>query len=372
MDLQAAMELFNTTAAQASMELFNTTAAQASMELFNTTAAQASMELVNAMAAQAAMELFNAMQWGAIVSIQTAGPLYSPVSCHNPSSLATGTHAFYKGLAKEARATKKQEITAHLSKKSGSSSAKDSKQSTEKRFLKSGVQIYIDDKLQKRTGIIPQVLEVDTKNKNFYEDLRNHLWSIFSDEILAKTEITFPPDPEQYISLGTGDSKIESHRTLLELAKSGKAIKTPAVINLFYQHPLDTFPESNIQTQAKSTRKRKNEEEHPNLTKSDTWALGGSIATKPIRGSASLSSQVNVLSHPVSKSFKMQTDGWTTAQRLQIYTTEEPPPPASKHQSFIINEYLCAITVPIDIQVDRKKHVGQGSSRHSHPAKPCQ
>jgi hypothetical protein len=65
----------------------------------------------------------------------------------------------------------------------------------------------------------------------------------------------------------------------------------------------------------------------------------------------------------------MQTDGWTTAQQLQIYTMEEPPPPSSKHQSFIINEYLCAITVPIFIQVDRKKHVGQGSSRQSHPEK---
>jgi hypothetical protein len=72
--------------------------------------------------------------------------------------------------------------------------------------------------------------------------------------------------------------------TLLELAKSGKTIK-------------------------KSTCKRKNEEEHQKLTKSDTWALGGSIATNPFRVSASLSSQVNVLSHPVIKSFKMQTDG---------------------------------------------------------------
>jgi hypothetical protein len=136
--------------------------------------------------------------------------------------------------------------------------------------LKSGVQIYIDDKLQKKTGIIPRVLEVDTKNKNFYVDLRNHLWSIFSNEILAKTQITFPPDPQPYTSLGTGDSKIESHGTLLELAKSGKTIKTPTVINLFYKNPLETFPETNIQTQDKSTCKRKNEEEHQKLTKSHT------------------------------------------------------------------------------------------------------
>jgi hypothetical protein len=122
-------------------------------------------------------------------------------------------------LVKEARATKKKEINTHLSKKACSSSAKDSKQSTEKQFLKSGVQIYINDKLQKKTGIIPQVLEVDTKHKDFYEDLCNNLWSIFSNKILAKTEITFPPDPQQYTSLGTGDSKIESHGTLLELAK---------------------------------------------------------------------------------------------------------------------------------------------------------
>jgi hypothetical protein len=132
---------------------------------------------------------------------------------------------------------------------------------------------------------------------------------------------------------------------------------------------LETFPETSIQTQDKSTCKRKNEEEHKKLTKSHNWALGGSIAKKPIWGSASLSSPVNVLSHPVSQSFKMQTDGWTTAQQLQIYTMEEPPPPASKHNSFIINEYLCAITVPIDIQVDRKKHAGKVSSFQSHPAK---
>jgi hypothetical protein len=98
---------------------------------------------------------------------------------------------FYKGLAKEARAQTKRDISTPKVRRASSSCTPDPKPSPEKHFVKAGVSVYIDDVLQKKTGIIPKVLEVDTKKPNFYEDFRHHLWGLFSDKILLKTGITY-------------------------------------------------------------------------------------------------------------------------------------------------------------------------------------
>ncbi|OAV86571.1 hypothetical protein PTTG_29830 [Puccinia triticina 1-1 BBBD Race 1] len=299
--------------------------------------------------------------------IRTAGPSHLPISRRISSTQLqdTGTHIFYKGLAKEARAAKKREASVPKSRRS-SSSTTDAKQTVEKRFVKAGVTLYVNDKLQKNTGIVPQVLEVDTKKPDFYEDLRHQLWTLFSDEIMKKAKIDYPPNPEQYTSLGTVDSKIENHNTLLELARSGKTIKSKAVINLFYEHPIETYPETNLSTQAaRTTRKRKSEADQPKARKSATWALGGTIATKPIRGSTSLDDEVEALCHPVSKSITMKPNGWITARRLHLFNFDESPPPGSSHQPFKISKYIRAVTFPFDIQVDKSKNMGQGSSRQS-------
>ncbi|KAA1076002.1 Eukaryotic elongation factor-2 kinase [Puccinia graminis f. sp. tritici] len=300
--------------------------------------------------------------------IHTAGPAYSAAPRRVSTPHDTGTHVFYRGIAKELRGVKKREASATQSSRASTSRTPDPKQSPEKRFVKAGVTVYIDDQPQKKMGIIPKVLEVDTKKPNFYEDFRHHLWTLFSEEILAKTEITFPPDPEQYTCLGTLNSKIENHGTLLDLARTGKTIKSAAVINLFYQHPIEAFPDTVLPTETRTNRKRKYNADPPKTSKSATWALGGKIATKPVRGPAGLSAQVDTLSHPVSQSITMKTDGWVVAQRLHFYTIEEQPPPEANQKSYVINDYIHAVTFPFDIKVDRKKHVGEGSSRQSYPA----
>ncbi|EFP74614.2 alphaK I23 [Puccinia graminis f. sp. tritici CRL 75-36-700-3] len=287
--------------------------------------------------------------------IHTAGPAYSAAPRRVSTPHDTGTHVFYRGIAKELRGVKKREASATKSSRASTSRTPDPKQSPEKRFVKAGVTVYIDDQPQKKTGIIPKVLEVDTKKPNFYEDFRHHLWTLFSEEILAKTEITFPPDPEQYTCLGTLNSKIENHGTLLDLARTGKTIKSAAVINLFYQHPIEAFPDTVLPTETRTNRKRKYNADPPKTSKSATWALGGKIATKPVRGPAGLSAQVDTLSHPVT-------------QRLHFYTIEEQPPPEANQKSYVINDYIHAVTFPFDIKVDRKKHVGEGSSCQSYPA----
>ncbi|EFP77313.2 alphaK I14 [Puccinia graminis f. sp. tritici CRL 75-36-700-3] len=302
-------------------------------------------------------------------NLHTAGPSYSPISRHSVNTRDTGTHVFYQGLAKEARAAKKQETSTPKLRRASTSRTPDPKSSPEKRFVKAGVTVYIDDVLQKKTGIIPKVLEVDTKKPNFYEDFRHQLWGLFSDEILAKTEITYPPDPEQYTCLGTNNSKIEEHNILLELARAGKTIKSASVIHLIYQHPMDNFPETDIPTQSRTNQKRKYQGDQSKASKSAAWALGGKIATKPVRGSASLSSQVDTLSHPISsQSITMKTDGWISALRLHFYTIHEQPPPEASRQSFTINDYIHAVTFPFDIKVDSGKVLGEGSSRRSYPA----
>ncbi|KAA1078329.1 Eukaryotic elongation factor-2 kinase [Puccinia graminis f. sp. tritici] len=167
------------------------------------------------------------------------------------------------GIAKELHGVKNREASATQSSRASTSRTPDPKQSPEKRFVKAGVTVYIDDQPQKKTGIIPKVLEVDTKKPNFYEDLRHHLWTLFYEEILAKTKITFPPDPEQYTCLGTLNSKIENHGTLLDLSRTGKTIKSAAVINLFYQHPIKAFPDTVLPTTRENVMQIP--PRHPNL-----------------------------------------------------------------------------------------------------------
>ncbi|KAA1121844.1 Eukaryotic elongation factor-2 kinase [Puccinia graminis f. sp. tritici] len=275
---------------------------------------------------------------------------------------------FYKGLAKEARAQTKCDISTPKVRRASSSRTPDPKPSPEKRFVKAGVSVYIDDVLQKKTGIIPKVLEVDTKKPNFYEDFRQHLWGLFSDEILLKTEITYPPNPKQYTCLGTHNSKIEDPNILLDLARSGKTIKSASVIHLIYQHPMDTFPETEIPTSSCTNSKRKYSGDQPRASKAATWALGGKFSTKPARGATSLSSQVNTLSHPVGQSIVIKTDGWIPALRVHFYTFDEQPISGASHQSFIINDYIRAVTFPLEIKVDTGKVLGEGSSLRSYAA----
>ncbi|EFP77838.2 uncharacterized protein PGTG_03794 [Puccinia graminis f. sp. tritici CRL 75-36-700-3] len=278
---------------------------------------------------------------------------------------------FYKGLAKEARAQTKCDISTPKVRRASSSCTPDPKPSPEKRFVKAGVSVYIDDVLQKKTGIIPKVLEVDTKKPNFYEDFHHHLWGLFSDEILLKTEITYPPNPEQYTCLGTHNSKIEDPNILLDLARSGKTIKSASVIHLIYQHPMDAFPETEIPTSSRTNSKRKYSGDQPKASKAATWALGGKFSTKPARGATSLSSQVNTLSHPVGQSIVIKTDGWIPALQVHFYTVDEQPPSGESRQSFIINDYIRAVTFPLEIKVNTGKVLGEGSSRRSYAAQVC-
>ncbi|KAI7960455.1 hypothetical protein MJO29_005523 [Puccinia striiformis f. sp. tritici] len=302
--------------------------------------------------------------------IRTIGPSYSTISRRKAAHQDTGTHVFYNGLAKEARAVQKKESLKPKTNTRSSAQPMDPKPTTEKRYVKAGVTLYINDQVQKKVGIVPQTIDIDTKKPNFYDEFRHHLWNLFSDEILTKSGITFPPNPEQYTSLGTGDSKITSHSTLLELARTGKTIKSAPVIHLFYQHPSDDFSTDTMHTQA-TTRKRKHNVEQTKIltSKSKNWEQRGATATKVMRGSASLSSQVDALSHPVSQSITIKPDGWTAAERLQFFNINDLPPAEALLKSFIINDYIHAITFPFSIQVDTHTNVGQGSSRRSHPAK---
>ncbi|EFP79011.1 uncharacterized protein PGTG_04967 [Puccinia graminis f. sp. tritici CRL 75-36-700-3] len=260
-------------------------------------------------------------------NIHTAGPLYLPIPHRSLPALDTRTHIFYKGLAQEAHVQKKADLSTPKFRCPSCSCTPDPKPSPEKRFVKAGVSVYIDDVLQKKTGIIPKLLEVNTQKPKFYEDFCHHLWGLFSEKILSKTQITYPPNP--CVDKGTSSP----------------------------------FPPAHAPAPPKGAGS-----DQPRASKAATWALGGKISTKPARGATSLLSQFNTLSHPVGQSIVMKTDGWIPALSVHFYTINEQPPSGALHKSSTINDYICVVTFPFEIKVKSGKVLGEGSSCRSFAA----
>jgi hypothetical protein len=117
-----------------------------------------------------------------------------------------------------------------------------------------GFLLYECDTLVKNTGIhqIKQPYNID--NPNLYNNLCTSLWAMFSPQILTKTHITsLPPNPEDYLGLSNGESRIHGQETLLGVLKEAKGRKV-AHINLTYDHPFNS-KNSNSDPTSTSTKR---------------------------------------------------------------------------------------------------------------------
>ena len=99
--------------------------------------------------------------------------------------------------------------------------------------------LYESDILLKNTGIHRIKLAYDINNANLYNELCTNLWTMFSPQIIKKTHIkSLPPNPEEYLSLSDGESRLPDQETLLGVLKEAKGKKI-AHINLTYDHPFE-------------------------------------------------------------------------------------------------------------------------------------
>ncbi|WAR52830.1 hypothetical protein PtB15_2B258 [Puccinia triticina] len=220
--------------------------------------------------------------------------------------------------------------------------------------------------LVKNTGIhqIKQPYNLD--NPNLYNDLCTTLWAIFSPQILTKTHITsLPTNPEDFLCLSDGESRIPDQDTLLGVLKEAKGRKV-AHINLTYDHPFTgddsnsdpnsaspkRYPTRASTAAAISTQRTMACNHDKRKKKAEPWALGPLAGTIIARGNKSLASKIALLSKPLPAYLNINRDGWVIAQRLifdGIETTDTH-------------------TEPIVIKVNQEEVIGTGGMRTTYAA----
>ncbi|EFP80566.2 alphaK I4 [Puccinia graminis f. sp. tritici CRL 75-36-700-3] len=153
--------------------------------------------------------------------------------------------------------------------------------------------------------------KVDLNNPNFFYDLLEKLWDVFSKELPTKTSIKqLPPDVANFVSLSQGKSCLTNPESLLFVLEKSTD-KKPVQIDLTYQHPdpevqeeyEDSSSDSEPNFEKSETRLEKrnntsNRNSSIGLSGSNTqskWALGGLACTMPSHGAVGLKAQLGFL-----------------------------------------------------------------------------
>ncbi|PLW33568.1 hypothetical protein PCASD_14105 [Puccinia coronata f. sp. avenae] len=152
----------------------------------------------------------------------------------------SGTLAHFRRITKEKRVKPSNYGPSSKRAKTGSSSTTSKPQDTSSiKHRDFGFLLYESDILLKNTGIHCIKLAYDINNAKLYNELCTSLWTMFSPQIIKKTHIkSLPPNPEEYLSLSDGESRLPDQETLLGVLKEAKGKKV-AHINLTYDHPFD-------------------------------------------------------------------------------------------------------------------------------------
>ncbi|EFP77625.2 uncharacterized protein PGTG_03581 [Puccinia graminis f. sp. tritici CRL 75-36-700-3] len=231
-----------------------------------------------------------------------------------------------------------------------------------------GFLLYESDLLVKNTGIHHIKQPYDLDNPNLYNDLCTSLWAMFSPQILTKTHITsLPANPEDYLCLSDGESRIPDQETLLGVLKEAKGRKV-AHINLTCDHPFpgddsNSDPTSSppkrystrASTAAASANHKNGGSSHGQTKKKkEAWALGPLAGTVVAcrDGNQSLASKMAMLSKPMPNYLDINSDGWLIAQRLVFDGIETTK----------------ATTESIIIKVNKQEIIGTGGMRTTYAA----
>ncbi|KAA1067256.1 Eukaryotic elongation factor-2 kinase [Puccinia graminis f. sp. tritici] len=286
--------------------------------------------------------------------------LPAPVPSHpnvttSVPTIDSGSMAHFRRIVKEKRV--KPSSSGPSSKKAKPSVTTPTPPAQEKsiKHRDFGFHLYESDILVKNTGIHQIKQPYDLDNPNLYNDLCTSLWTIFSPQILTKTHITsLPTNPEDYLCLSDGESRIPDQETLLGVLKEAKGRKV-AHINLTYDHPFtgddsnsdpNSSPPKRYSTRASTAAASSNQKiatssQDKTNKKKDAWALGPLAASK-----------MEWLSKPMPRYLHVNADGWVLAQRLlldEIETTK-------------------ATTESIIIKVNKREVIGSGGMQTTYAA----
>ncbi|KAA1100317.1 Eukaryotic elongation factor-2 kinase [Puccinia graminis f. sp. tritici] len=295
----------------------------------------------------------------------------SPFPSHpNPTNSVpptdSGSMAHFRRIVKEKRVKPSNSVPTSKRAKASVTAPTVSLPEKSAKHRDFGFLLYESDILVKNTGIHQIKQPYDLENPNLYNDLCTSLWAMFSPQILAKTHITsLPTNPEDYLCLSDGESRIPDQETLLGVLKEAKGRKV-AHINLTYDHPFSgddsnsdptSSPPKRYPTRASTATASANQKTGGSSQAKKTkepWALGPLAGTMVARGARnqSLASKMAFLSTPMPNYLNINSDGWLIAQRLVFDGIE-----TSK-----------ATTESIIIKVNKQEIIGTGGMRTTYAA----
>ncbi|WAR52455.1 hypothetical protein PtB15_1B897 [Puccinia triticina] len=252
------------------------------------------------------------------------------------------------------------------------------------RMLKCGIIFYQDDK-PKKTGIMSYMQQVDIRVPNLYHTLQQQLWKLFSPELIRKELVeALPNNPINCTALSANKSVLDADTLLLLVGQS--TMKKPLQIDLVYEDgagetdtterttaterplrnranlepniitpPVATQPNEGL-TSLATSRSNVNDTLYIPTTitarpNDGNWALGGTSATVPARGRASLSTHMRHLGRPLSSSLNINPGGWVLANRLKFNHLDVEI--GRNSHSLPRYHHLKATTVPETVKIDR-------------------
>ncbi|WAQ92886.1 hypothetical protein PtA15_17A368 [Puccinia triticina] len=263
-----------------------------------------------------------------------------------------GSMAHFRRITKEKRV---KPSNYGPSAKRGKTTASSQAAETSVKHHAFGFLLYESNELVVNTGIHPMKLPCDINNPNLYNDLCTQLWAFFSLQLTAKTDITaLPPNPEDFLCLCDGESRLPDQETLIGVLKEAKGRKT-AHINLAYDHPSPTTHSNSDKSASpkryttqssnvKTTTKSAGPSQVKPSKKKSPWALGPLAGTMVARGSQSLATKMALLSKPLPLYLDINRDGWMVAQQLLFHGMDSAQ----------------LATEPISIKVNKNKVIGTG------------
>ncbi|WAQ81568.1 hypothetical protein PtA15_1A910 [Puccinia triticina] len=260
------------------------------------------------------------------------------------------------------------------------------------RMLKCGIIFYQDDK-PKKTGIMSYMQQVDISVPNLYHTLQQQLWKLFSPELIRKELVeALPNNPINCTALSANKSVLDADTLLLLVGQS--TMKKPLQIDLVCEDgagetdtterttaterplrnranlepniitpPVATQPNEGL-TSLATSRSNVNDTLYIPTTitarpNDGNWALGGTSATVPARGRASLSTHMRHLGRPLSSSLNINPGGWVLANRLKFNHLDVEI--GRNSHSLPRYHHLKATTVPETVKIDRNLVLGSPS-----------
>ncbi|KAH9453368.1 hypothetical protein MJO29_012795 [Puccinia striiformis f. sp. tritici] len=295
-------------------------------------------------------------------------------SLPSPNPFHAGENAHARQIARESRSGK----------------SKDTTKATKATFKTITCSLYIfeDGICAQKTGLFPTMITLNLRDPNLYEILCSQLWSQFRPSILQHSEVEPVAEPVRpHISLSQGLARIPSQEILSNIISESTA-RSKLVIDLMYHHPNNIRIPSKRLASASAIISRKRAQpidvdalstssKRPHLSRTkgatsksapQSWAHGGTMASKPPAPGSSLASHMGRLSQRVHGSTIQEEGEWITGNRLTFFTTHPPsnsPPPAIKFQ---LSNGIHGITSPLVYRVNLNRIIGQGSMRIAYAA----